>query len=696
MNATVIGRVALRGDDRHPSPRGAGALGDLRSLARVIAAHGVERVIIVPASHDQEEILHAIRLVKALGVKVSVLPRLLEVVGSSSTFDDVDGITLLAVRHYGLSMSSEFLKRLMDIVAATIGLALLAPLLLLLAIAVKVDSSSGPVFFRQPRIGRRGERFNMLKFRSMVPDAEQNKSQLRERNEAEGGLFKIRDDPRITRVGRFMRRSSLDELPQLLNVLKGNMSLVGPRPLVPDEDALIEGWERRRLAVKPGMTGLWQILRIRADPDAGHGEDRLPLRGELVALAGRQDPAAHGPLHARAEGPVNASATRGRPLAIDRAATREHITSNGAVGLVHDYLLVMRGAERTFATIAECIPNAPIYTLLYDPDTVRARFRGRAVRASSLQRLPVGQESFRALLPLLPHAAEHLPVTDHDLVVSSSSAFAHGVRHRDDALHISYCHTPCRYAWHARSVAEAEVSAPLRPALRRVLDRVRRWDLEASRRVSHYIANSEVCRQRIGEAWGRDASVVYPPVETERFRIGQPEDFFLVVTELVPHKHVDAALEAARRAQHRVKVVGGGPEWERLRVQYANTAEFLGRVSDTELEDLYPRARALLVPNIEEFGIAAVEAQAAGRPVVAYDAGGTRETVVDGTTGVLVPPGDVSAMAEAMRHTNFDAFSPHRIKRHADRFSASAFRSRFVSELCRLVGEGRRVGTACD
>jgi exopolysaccharide biosynthesis polyprenyl glycosylphosphotransferase len=205
-------------------------------------------------------------------VKVSVLPRLLEVVGSSSTFDDVGGTTLLGVRQYGLPQSSEFLKRTMDIGAATIGLVLLAPLLLILALAVKLDSR-GPVFFRQRRIGRRGERFDMYKFRSMVPNAEQIKHDLDERNEAEGGLFKISDDPRITRVGGFLRHTSLDELPQLLNVLKGEMSLVGPRPLVPDEDLLIEGWQRRRLAVKPGMTGLWQIF----------GSSRIPMN-EMVKI----------------------------------------------------------------------------------------------------------------------------------------------------------------------------------------------------------------------------------------------------------------------------------------------------------------------------------------------------------------------------------------------------------------------------
>jgi glycosyltransferase involved in cell wall biosynthesis len=371
------------------------------------------------------------------------------------------------------------------------------------------------------------------------------------------------------------------------------------------------------------------------------------------------------------------------------------LTAAGAVpALVHDYLLVLRGAERTFAAIADCFPTAPIYTLLHHPEAVGARFAGRTVRASSLQRLNVSQSGFRTLLPLLPAAAQRLPVGGHDLVVSSSSAFAHGVRPREDAVHVSYCHTPFRYAWYEHQRALADVSPPLRPALRYVLKHIRRWDLEASRRVTHYIANSELCRQRIGNTWGRDATVIHPPVETRRFSIGVPEDFFLVVSELVPHKRVDTALEAARRAGHGVKVVGGGPESDRLRSQYAGTVELLGRVSDAELEDLYPRARALLVPNVEEFGIASVEAQASGRPVVACAAGGTQETVVDGTTGVLVPPGDVDAMAEAMRHTDFEAFSPHRIKRYADRFSTTVFRRRFLCELNRVGGVARPLRAA--
>jgi len=274
VNAVVAGRVALHGDDETEAggSRASGSLSSPGSLGRVIEANEIERVIVAPEGHDQDEILHVIRLIKALGVKVSVLPRLLEVVGSSSTFEDVDGMTLLGVRQYGVSKSSAALKRLMDIIGAGVGLFLLAPLFFLLAFAIKLDSR-GPIFFRQRRIGRSGELFSMIKFRSMVQHAEDIKGALREHNEVEGGLFKITDDPRITRAGRLLRQTSLDELPQLLNVLGGSMSLVGPRPLVQDEDVLIEGWQRRRLAVKPGMTGMWQIF----------GSSRIPMN-EMVKI----------------------------------------------------------------------------------------------------------------------------------------------------------------------------------------------------------------------------------------------------------------------------------------------------------------------------------------------------------------------------------------------------------------------------
>lgn len=273
VNAAVIGRIPLREVEESLRVSDPPAkLGDYDQLAKIVEDYGVERVILAPDSEGQDQILDAIRALKALGVKVSVLPRLLEVVGSSSTFDEVDGISLLGVRPYGLARSSQLVKRAMDITVAGLGLLTLGPLFLMLTLAIKLDDG-GPIFFGQRRIGRRGEDFCMLKFRSMVNGADAMKDEMRDLNGVDGGLFKIADDPRVTRVGKLLRSTSLDELPQLFNVLRGDMSLVGPRPLVPDEDALISGWQRRRLSVRPGMTGMWQIF----------GSSKIPMH-EMVKI----------------------------------------------------------------------------------------------------------------------------------------------------------------------------------------------------------------------------------------------------------------------------------------------------------------------------------------------------------------------------------------------------------------------------
>jgi exopolysaccharide biosynthesis polyprenyl glycosylphosphotransferase len=267
VNVNIVGRVTLADE-----VDGLSVLDNSRAFAQLIEEHCVERVVIAPDGAQQEEILHCVRLVKALGIKVSVVPRLLEVVGTSSVFDDVQGTILLGVRQYGLTKSSALLKRSMDVAVAGVAVVLLGPLLILLSVAIRLESPGSPLF-RQMRIGIGGQRFWMLKLRTMVPGAEGMKDQFRDLNEAVGGLFKIEDDPRVTRLGRFLRRTSLDELPQFINVLRGEMSLVGPRPLIHDEDLLIEGWQRRRLVVKPGMTGLWQIF----------GSARIPLP-EMVKI----------------------------------------------------------------------------------------------------------------------------------------------------------------------------------------------------------------------------------------------------------------------------------------------------------------------------------------------------------------------------------------------------------------------------
>jgi len=353
--------------------------------------------------------------------------------------------------------------------------------------------------------------------------------------------------------------------------------------------------------------------------------------------------------------------------------------------LAHDYLLTMRGAERTFAAMADLWPEAPIATLLHDPRALGVGFAGREVRSSFLQRFGASQHNFRALLPAFPLAAHQLDVAGGDLVLSSSSAFAHGVRPPEGVPHVCYCHSPFRYAWHERARGVAEAPPPLRPAMATVLTAVRHWDRSAARRTTAYIANSAVTQQRIARFWGREAQVVHPPVAVERFSPGAAEDFFLVVAELVPHKRVGLALEAAQRARQPVKVVGTGPQLEELRTRFGASAEFLGRLEDPELVDLYIRCRALIIPNIEEFGIVGVEAQAAGRPVVAAGAGGALETVVDGVTGIHVTPDDVDHLTEALRDGDFEHYDPRRAVANAARFSTASFSERLRAAVAAVL-----------
>lgn len=343
----------------------------------------------------------------------------------------------------------------------------------------------------------------------------------------------------------------------------------------------------------------------------------------------------------------------------------------------------MRGAERTFAAIADCWPTADVYTLLYDSHGTQERFAHRRVTASYLDHLPLRQHNFRRALPLFPRAAQSLALGDHDLVISSSSAFAHGVKAAPDAIHVCYCHSPFRYAWHERSRACAELPAPLRPMLRRSLDRVRAWDARAAARVTQYVANSQTTRRRIHDYYGRESTVIHPPVDVARFSLGEPQDYALMVTEVVAHKRVEIALEAARRAGQPIKVVGTGPALASLQSRFGDTADFLGRVPDTELAGLYAGARMFVMTNVEEFGIAAVEAQAAGRPVVAAAAGGALETVIPGETGVLVPEDDIDGFAEAFRYTDFDRFSPEAAQQNAKRFSVPRFQAQLRATVAR-------------
>jgi exopolysaccharide biosynthesis polyprenyl glycosylphosphotransferase len=270
LHATVVAGIHPGAAEQHHTGF---AFQDPDELRAVVDQLKVDRVIVRPGTgaENEEDVASFLSAARDVGVKVSLLPRLLEVVGSSVEFDDVDGLPFLSLRPTRLSRQASLLKRALDIVVSFTALLLFGPLFGIVSLLIRLDSS-GPTFFRQRRVGRSGSPFHMLKFRTMVVGADAQKCRLRHLNEADG-LFKIADDPRITRIGRLLRRTSLDELPQLINVLRGEMSLVGPRPLVEEEDIRIEGWRRRRLQLTPGMTGHWQIL----------GSARIPMK-EMIRI----------------------------------------------------------------------------------------------------------------------------------------------------------------------------------------------------------------------------------------------------------------------------------------------------------------------------------------------------------------------------------------------------------------------------
>ena len=363
------------------------------------------------------------------------------------------------------------------------------------------------------------------------------------------------------------------------------------------------------------------------------------------------------------------------------------------VALVHDFLLDLRGAERVFLAMSEIWPDADIYTPVYDERGTEGRFAERRVQTSFLQRVHPTARSFRVLLPLYPAAIESFDLSDYDLVVSSSSAWAHAVICDEGTVHVSYCHNPFRYAWNDRDRTLAEWPEPVsRAALRTLFRRWRQWDWLAAQRVDRYLTNSRTTQARIKSYFARDARVVYPPVETHRFGPGEVGDHYLVLSKLMPHKRIDKAIRAFNRLGRPLIVVGDGPEMRRLQRLARPNVRFVGRVGDLDAARLLQSCRALVVTAVEEFGIAAVEAQAAGRPVIALGRGGALETVREGVTGCFWNGGPED-LASAVAGFDDAAVDPAACVENATRFEAERFRVTLRREVERALGapEAERV-----
>lgn len=357
------------------------------------------------------------------------------------------------------------------------------------------------------------------------------------------------------------------------------------------------------------------------------------------------------------------------------------------VAIVHDYLNQYGGAERVVEVLHDLFPAAPVYTSIYAPELMPAEYRRWDVHTSFMQRLPGVHRHHQQYLLCYPLAFDRFHLKGYDLVLSSSSAWGKGARVAPSAVHICYCHSPMRFAWDFQRYAERErIGRAPRLLMPPLLGWLRRWDRRTAACVDHFIANSSNVAQRIRAYWGRDSTVIHPPVDTASARpvaSDDVEDYYLLLTRLVPYKRLDIAVEAFNALGLPLKIAGEGrarPDLERIA---GPTIEFLGAVSDDEKYRLYARCQAAIFPAEDDFGIAQVEVQASGRPVIALAAGGARETVIDGVTGLLFAPQTPEALAGAVRRFQTMSFSAEAITRHAERFS----RQRFEREVRQFVDD---------
>ncbi|MEN6495848.1 MAG: glycosyltransferase [Thermoguttaceae bacterium] len=378
------------------------------------------------------------------------------------------------------------------------------------------------------------------------------------------------------------------------------------------------------------------------------------------------------------------------------------------IALVHDWLTGMRGGEKCLEVLCRRFPDARLFTLLHAPGSTSPVIERMQITTSFLQRIPTVQRHYRYLLPLMPTAVERLEIpADVDLVLSFSHAVAKSIKPPPGVPHVCYCFTPMRYAWHRRSdyfVASGRVSQPVTAVRNLLLDWIRQWDHDTSDRVSHFVAISRTVAERIADSYGRTSRIICPPVDTQFYTpVDEPrEDYYVCVSALVPYKRIDLAIEACNRLRRRLVVIGEGPEHRRLARLAGPTVTLLGWQSNEAIRAQLRRARALIFPANEDFGIVPVEAQACGTPVVAFGQGGVTETVLaaDETTpgtGLFFAEQAVDALCEAIRRleAHADWFPPALARRQAERFAVERFEREMVAYLEEVVqekGEGRANG----
>jgi len=356
--------------------------------------------------------------------------------------------------------------------------------------------------------------------------------------------------------------------------------------------------------------------------------------------------------------------------------------------LAHHWFFSVSGGERVCEAIFAILGNPDVFCIAGNRDMLPQKMRGCSFTTSFINSMPGSQRWYRYYVPLFPLAVELLDVSNYNLVVSSDAAAIKGVIASPEACHVCYCHSPMRYAWHMfKEYRDGRRGLP-RGLFSIVMHYLRLWDQNAARRVDSFAANSETVRRRIRRFYGREATVIYPPCDVDRFEVGSPvEDYYLFVGRLVSYKRADLAVEVFNRNGKRLLIVGAGPEEHALKARAAKNIEFLGWVDDEELAKLYARCKAVVFPGEEDFGIVPVEAQASGRPVIAYGKGGATETVLPDTTGIFFREQTPESLDGALRAFEAiqESFDPSVIRHHAERFGTPRFREEFAQFLGRCL-----------
>lgn len=368
------------------------------------------------------------------------------------------------------------------------------------------------------------------------------------------------------------------------------------------------------------------------------------------------------------------------------------------IALAHDYFIQMGGAERVAEELHSIFPDSSMFTTVDRRRELPLGLNKKNVRTSWMQNLPVNIKNHRKYFMLYPLAVESFDMSDYDVIISSSSGYAKGIRKRKGAVHVNYCHTPMRWVWRYEDYAAREQFGCLkRKVLPFLLENLKRWDLRAAAQPDLYIANSKIVADRIKQCYGREAVVIPPPIDVERFSIDEPdEDYYLLLSRLNPYKRLDVAIEACKKLGRPLVVIGDGTARSQLEAIAGAKTQFLGRQPDSVVAQYAGRCRALIFPGEEDFGMTPLEINAAGRPIIAFRRGGATETVIEGKTGVFFNTQTADSVIGAIEEFESLSFDRRTLRRHAEKYDRRVFASRireFVGNIVPIAQTSEFLGT---